>query len=58
MSQVNENMSNNSEKGDSLVVGPRENSHPVDPEAAEVEKNSEAEETHKNFLSGNGAFRR
>ena len=44
MSQVNENTSNNSEKGDQLVVGPRENNHAVDPDAAEVEKKSELDE--------------
>ena len=44
MSQENENMSNNPEKGDHLVIGPRENIKPVDPDESEVEKHSEAEE--------------
>ena len=44
MSQVNENTSNNPEKGDQLVVGPRENNHAADLDAAEVEKKSELDE--------------
>ncbi len=44
MSQENENMSNNPEKGDHLVIGPRENIKPVDPDESEIEKHSEAEE--------------
>ena len=44
MSQENENMSNNPEKGDHLVIGPKENTNAVAPDASEVEKNPETEE--------------
>ena len=44
MSQENENMLNNPEKGDHLVIGPRENTNAVAPDAAEVEKNPISEE--------------
>ena len=47
MSQENENMSNNPEKGDHLVIGPRENTNSFDPDEAEVVKKSEAGENQQ-----------